>query len=198
MLDEMVDKYLKEASLSRIWKHIEAGRPFGMLTAFRGNKDNIDPMIHRRNNLAKNKQLEAAIRAAGYGFFRMEGHYIEGYGTDAAEDVKEQSFFVIGDEDVDTFKLFLKKQGQRFDQDSIFFFDPDKQKGFLIGTNHTGYPGFNKEESVGKWHPSKVGEFYSKMKRSVFVFESLEQPPCILSLVNDKTLRNKWWSHLED
>lgn len=192
MDNSIVDKYLKEASLSRIWKHIEEGRPFGMITAFRGD-------YTRKDNLARNKKMEAAIRAAGYGFFRMEGHYIEGYGSGNAQDVKEQSFFVIGDSgDDETFKLFLKQQGKKFDQDSIFYFDPEKKKGFLIGTNSTGWPGLNKEMDVGKWHPSKVGEFYSKMKRQTFVFEKIEHPPNILSLVNDKTLRENWWTHLRE
>ena len=192
-MEDILDKYLKEASLSRIWKHIEDGRPFGMITAFR--KD-----YSKRDNMARNKKLEASIRAAGYGFFRMEGHYIEDYGTSDAQDVIEQSFFVIGDagdmEDPTNFKEFLKWEGKRFDQDSIFYYDIEIEQGVLIGTNHTGYPGWNKVEKLGKWHPSKVGEFYSKMKRSTFVFETIQQPPNILSLVNDKTLRKMWWGEI--
>lgn len=191
MDNEIIHKHLKEASLSRIWKHIEEGRPFGMITAFRWNFD-------LKQNLARNKQLEAAIRSAGYGFFRMEGHYIEGFGTDNEQPVKEQSFFVIGDDDHATFKLFLKQQGTRFEEDSIFYYDPEKKRGFLVGTNNTGFPGKNKELDVGKWHPSKVGEFYSKMKRQTFVFETIEHPPNILSLISDKSLREKWWAHLRE
>jgi hypothetical protein len=192
MDNTIIDKYLKEASLSRIWKHLEAGRPFGMLTAFRGD-------YSKKDNLARNKKMEAGIRSAGYGFFRMEGHYIEGYGSDEAQDVKEQSFFVIGEpNDNETLKTFLRLEGKKFDQDSIFYYDPATEQGYLIGTNAQGWPGLNKEVSVGKWHPSKAGEFYSKMKRQTFVFETVEQPPNILSLVNDKTLREMWWSHLRE
>ena len=191
MLTETVEKYIKEASLSRIWQHIEAGRPFGMITAFRAE-------YSLKENLARNKQMEAAIRSAGYGFFRMEGHYVEGFGTDNVVPVKEQSFFVIGDDNHAGFKAFLVSQAKKFGEDSIFYYDPEREKGFLVGTNAQGYPGMNKEVSVGKWHPSKVGEFYSKMKRQTFVFEAIQHPPNILSLVNDKTLREQWWSHLRE
>jgi hypothetical protein len=192
MIDHIAEKYIKEASLARIWSHIEGGRPFGMITAFRGS-------YTKRDNLSRNKQMESAIRAAGLGFFRMEGHYVENYGKENAQDVQEQSFFVIGNKgEEDTFKLFLKTLGTKYDQDSVFYFDPKTAKGYLIGTNSTGYPGKNKEISVGKWHPSKAGEFYSKMKNSKFVFEDIQTPPTILSLVNDSTLRSNWWTHLKE
>jgi hypothetical protein len=162
---------LLETSLSRIYKFIDEGRPFGMITAFRDG-------YTRKDNLSRNKEMESTLRKEGFGFSKLEGHYIENYGKKDAKDVKEVTFFVIGDKD-DNGKLkgTLKKLGKKYDQDSIFYKGGDTKEGVLIGTNTTGYPGMNKIENVGTWKPNKVGEFYSKMKGKNFVFESILQEP---------------------
>ena len=104
----------------------------------------------------------------------MEGHYVENYGKEDAQDVTEQSFFVIGDAgdmaDPTQFKEFLKWEGKKFDQDSIFYYNVKDKNGYLIGTNSTGYPGMNKEEKLGKWHPQKIGEFYSIALIESYIF----------------------------
>jgi hypothetical protein len=170
-----VGSMLDEGSLSRLWKHTTE-RNIGMLTAYRGRY----PVSENRK---RNALLQADIRAAGFGFFRVEGHYIEGYGSEVSKDVKEQSFLVIGEKGDDNGKLkgFLKKCGAKYNQDSVFYKSFDN-KGMLIGTqskdedgNTVDFPGFGKEYTVGEFHPMKMGQFYSKMKGKPFVFESYQE-----------------------
>ena len=170
-----VGSMLDEGSLSRLWKHTTE-RNIGMLTAYRGRY----PVSE---NKTRNAKLQADIRAAGFGFFRVEGHYIEGYGSAVEKDVKEQSFLVIGEMGNDNGKLkgFLKKWGAKYNQDSVFYKSFDN-KGMLIGTqskdedgNAVDFPGMGKEYMVGDFHPMKMGQFYSKMKGKPFVFESYQE-----------------------
>lgn len=162
-------EYMNEVSLSRVWKHIEDNRSFGIITAYRTDKTN-------KENKNNNFDLKHEIRKGGFGFFKLEGHYIEGYGSENAKDTKEESFFVIGNEGHDSNLLgLLKKLGKKYNQDSIFFKSGDQENAILIGTNSDAWPGLNKKVSVGKWHPSKSGEFYSEMKGRTFVFEKAYQ-----------------------
>ena len=71
----------------------------------------------------------------------------------------------------------MKKLGAKYEQDSVLYKPGGDKDAMLIGTNHTAnWPGFDKEEKVGRWKPNKSGEFYSKMRGRNFVFESVEEP----------------------
>lgn len=166
---------LDEASLSRLYRHT-LDRNIGIITAFRGRY----PVSE---NKARNARLQSEIRAAGFGFYRVDGHYIEGYGSEVSKDVKEQAFLVIGDKGDDRGRLkgFLKKAGARYNQDSVLF-KPFEGNAVLIGTqgkdedgNAVEFPGMGKEFSVGEFKPMKVSQFYSRMKGKPFVFESYQE-----------------------
>lgn len=164
---------LTEASLVRLYGHT-VNRNVGVVTAFRGR-------YTLPENRTRNAKLASDIRAAGFGYYKMEGHYIEGYKTAKQNDVHEEVFFVIGDEGKDNGKLkgFLKKWGAKYNQDSILYKQFDSKKAVLIGTqskdedgNPVTFPGMGNESSVGEFHPMRMGEFYSKMKGKSFTFES--------------------------
>ena len=163
--------YLEEASFSRINTHLKGDRPVGMMTAFRGTYTYQD-------NKKRNKKLESDIRRAGLGYFKVSGRYIENFGKPDAEDVGEDSYFIIGNSEQDNeFKSLIKKLGAKYEQDSVLYKPGGDKDAMLIGTNHTAdWPGFDKEEITGKWKPNKSGEFYSKMRGRSFVFESVEEP----------------------
>ena len=162
--------YLEEASFSRINTHLKGDRPVGMMTAFRGT-------FTYQDNKKRNKKLESDIRSAGLGYFKVSGRYIEDFGTKDAKDVGEDSFFIIGNSEQDgEFKSLIKKLGAKYDQDSVLYKPGGNNDAALVGTNHSGWPGFDKEETVGRWRPNKSGEFYSKMRGRSFVFESVEEP----------------------
>ena len=44
-------------------------------------------------NFERNKQLKAVMLNKGYGVTSVDGTYIEDFGTDAAKEVKEDSYF---------------------------------------------------------------------------------------------------------
>jgi hypothetical protein len=167
------ENVLNEATLVRLYRHT-LDRNIGIISAFRGR-------YTKQENMSRSGQLESAIRAAGFGFYRLEGHYIEGYGSEQSKDVKERSYLIIGNkgDDSGNLKGFLKKMGAKFNQDSILYKSYDTKNAVLIGTqsqdedgNKVEFPGLGKEFSVGEFKPMKVNQFYSKMKGKPFVFES--------------------------
>lgn len=160
---------LQEVNLGRIWQYAQ-DRPMTMISASRGN-------LTDAQNQARTKTLEADTRAAGYGFVKAEGHYIENHGTPEAVDVKERVLIIVSEVQLkDKLKNFAIAAGKKFNQDSIFFKEPNED-ATLIGTSAGAWPGLGKVESVGKWHPSKIGQFFTKLKNGkAFVFESVAEP----------------------
>lgn len=164
------NEYLTETGggLSRVLQHTKE-RNIGMITAHRGSHT-------PEENKERNEQLKADISKHGYGYKHVKGTYVENYGKPDAKPVEEHSFLVIGKKGHDSgaLKGFLKKHGAKYDQDSVLHKSHDNENAHLVGTNETGYPGKDKEESVGKFHPDKASEFYSKMKGKNYTFESVE------------------------
>ena len=111
-----LSEYLKESSLSRIWKHVEDdAKSFGVISAYRANEPNND------NN---HKQLKTSIRDLGYGFIEMRG----GYKEEEGGFVKEKSLFIPN-----ITKKEMIKLGQKYEQDSILY--KDSNAFVSIGAN---------------------------------------------------------------
>ncbi len=161
-------QFITEAGggLSRVAQHVHE-RNIGMITAHRGH-------LTADENKERNEHVK--------------GTYVENYGKENAKPVSEHSFLVIGKkgDDSGALKGFLKTHGAKYDQDSILHKAHNEEHAKLVGTNETGYPGKDKEESVGKFHPDKISEFYSKMKNKTFTFESIEiyQPAITKTFLN--------------
>ncbi len=161
--------YLNEASLSRVLSHTE-GRNIGMITAHRGE-------FSAAENKTRNTELEKSIRDSGHGFIKVRGRYVENHGTPNARNVDEHSYLVVGKKGNDGGKLlgFLKKQGEKYGQDSILHKAHNDEHAFLHGTKEGGFPGKGVSHNVGKFHPNRAGEFHTTMKGSrTFAFESIE------------------------
>jgi hypothetical protein len=158
-----------ESSLGRVYQHTQ-GRNIGMITAHRGENSADE-------NKSRNSELEGHIRKAGYGFVKVKGRYIENHGTDKAKAVDEHSYLVIGKkgDDKGQLKGFLKKHGQNYGQDSILHKSHDSEEASLHGTKEGGFPGKDKDHSVGKFHPNRASEFHTAMKGGkTFAFESVQ------------------------
>ena len=177
---EYLQEQLHESSLSRIWQYTQ-NYNMGIATAFRG-------ALPLEENKQRNRQLEKDIRAAGFGFVKVTGFYIENPGTPEETKVKEESYVVVTKKtDDNKLKDFLKKEGQKFDQDSVLYKGAD-DKAVLIGTAEGRWPGLDKEEVVGDWKPNVVGQFYTKLRgHGTFVFESFDEP----SNINTLSYRNR-------
>lgn len=153
---------LKEASLSRVWQHAQSDRPIALLTAFRGEYD-------KEENVRRNKELAATIRKLGYGYFFVDGYWIENQGTPEEVHVAEDSIFVIAPEGSDEkFRSQMISLGDKYNQDGVLVKDRDgakvydKQGGVIF--------------DVGTLQPGKAGDIYTRLrnnkKSNTFVFES--------------------------
>ena len=167
-----------ESSLSRIWKMTNE-HDSGTISAFRSARDCNEGEEYSLSDNKKNSSLlKSKLLSLGYGVTKIDGAYIENYGTDKAVEVKEDSYIVVDIKDSGNLKEDLIKLGTLFEQDSITY-QTKGQKYFLISTNKCpfGYPGSGKigvEIELGKSIFGKDGEFHSKINGRPFVFEGLD------------------------
>lgn len=157
-----MNEKLLETSLGRVWQHAKSDRPIAILTAFRGEYDH-------ETNLKRNKELAAKIRNLGYGFFFVDGYWIENAGTDKEIHVAEDSIFVVAPIDSDeSFKNHMIGLGNTYEQEGVLLKTTDgtkiyDQDGEVIA-------------DIGTLKPSKMGDMYTRLrnnkKSNTFVFES--------------------------
>lgn len=155
------DEFLLESSLSRVWHHFKNDdKQVAILTAFRGEYD-------RDENVARNRELAAKIRKLGYGFFFVDGYWIENRGTPEEQHVSEDSIFVIAPASKKDFTKQIHELGNDYNQDAVLVKDSSGVK--LIYKNGS-------TETLGDIQPGKLSQAYTKLrsnKRSnTFVFEN--------------------------
>ena len=199
---KIVNKILAESSLSRVWNHIEK-YDCAMLTAFRGKEENClysnkgslaekdvsdygltadrkinvdvaEPKVYTKaENLARNKELKAALLKLGYGVTAIDGSYIENYGSPDSREVAENSFFVVNLKNDSNFFEHIISLGKTYCQDSVFL-KPQGQPGVLYGTNNADFPGLDQKIEIGQFKGGKDAEFFSRVKKRAFTFESYD------------------------
>jgi hypothetical protein len=167
LLQKFKDKMLLESNLSRIYQHTKESN-IGIITAYRGEFD-------IKQNEERNKKLKSAIHSMGFGYIPVTGYYVENKGLPDERKVHEKSFILISHkDDGGRLRSFLIKMGIKFNQDSVFYKDQTSENGTIIGTAAGRHPGLNNVESVGKFHPQKIGTYYTQLKnKKTFVFESI-------------------------
>lgn len=158
---ETYKQILKEASLSRVYKHVhDTEVPIAILSAFRDE-------YSREENHARNRVLAAEIKNAGYGYFYIEGHWDEQITEDIAH-VKEDAIFVIGKKnDSGRLKSLIKNLIGKFDQDAAVFKNESTDETSLIFNDGS-------EEVLGSFSVGKAEAAYSELKhgKGHFVFEA--------------------------
>ena len=172
--------FLTESSISRTYEHI-LNHDSGFITAFRDNaKDTTKCMPdHSKTleNFERNRQLKAVLFNKGYGVTKVAGTYVEDFGTEAAKEVKEDSFFVVNLKDDPNFKDTMASLSEHFCQDSFLYVPLGGEDSFLIGTNRAEFPGYGNEEKMGSFHGGVESEFMTrvgKSKRPIKFEEGLE------------------------
>ena len=196
-------EYLKESSLSRIWKHNEE-HDCGAMTAFRVALDcGNGKLLSHNDNMKRNKVLLANLLKMGYSVTRLIGQYPEGGKTS-----KENSFFVVDIKDTGNLLKDLKSLGKKFDQDSILFVPKGTvngdDKAFLIGTNNCP----NNFMGYGQKMPFEGGKFgrTSKIYTSYvngrpFIFEEVDQeivrPASGMGIWAMEVISEKDWKDIE-
>lgn len=153
---------VSEASLSRVWQHVNSDQPSAMITAFR---DEYSP----DENVRRNIQLAMTVRELGYGFFYVDGFWIENQGTVREVRVSEVTVFVIGNEGDDAkFRKQMIELGVKYNQDGVLVKDNEGAKVY----DQSGGVMFD----VGQLKPGNAGEIYTKLRNNknsnTFVFEA--------------------------
>jgi len=151
---------IEESSLSRVYKHIgNKDIPVAIVTAFRGENT-----PEKNKNL--NVQLAGMVRGSGYGFFYVDGFWIENKGEENEKHVSEDAVFVVGNEN-DNGKLLklMMKLMKKYKQEAIVFKKEGDNRAILVYNS-------GKEEMLGKFHPRVIGPAYTKLrkKKGVFTF----------------------------
>ena len=136
-------------SLNRVIQHFEHNA-FAIISASRG-------IYSKEENDQRTDELKSMVRAAGFGYVKMKGKYVEGFGTkgekhpvdedvlfiasrpmkvetpDMSKDEKEHVSNVNKQWNQD-FKEKVSNLGSKFDQESIIFKPYGDPTAYLLGT----------------------------------------------------------------
>ena len=165
-------KFINESSLSRVRRHVQE-HDCAVMTAFRGDPaDNSNctenATMYDSDNMTRNRDLKATLLGLGFGVTKVDGSYIEDFGTDIAKEVKENSLFCVNLKDDSTFIDRIVTLGEKFCQDSVLIIPRGGEGAYLVGTNNTEFPGFGNKEVVGSLSYGKESEFMTRVGNRPF------------------------------
>lgn len=169
---------INESSLSRILSHVNSERDFAIFTAYRG-------IYSHNENKARNASLAADIKKLGYGFFHLDGYFIENMGKSDEKHVKEDSLFVISNGDP-AFQKRIQEFNEKYNQEAWLL--KADNKIYIIDTAS------REKNDLGNYHPGKISQFYSKLKTAhngTFVFEGAREEKGNLAKYLDSVLAKK-------
>ena len=180
ILNEWNKFVINETSINRVRQHIMENET-AFITAYRNDTKDYTKCRpnHSKNdkNKSRNKELKAVLMERGYGVTSVMGSYVEGFGTKAAKEVKEHSFFVVNLNDDPNFKEAIFKLSEFYCQDSFLYVPQGGKDALLIGTNDDDFPGYGVESNTGNFLGGFEGQFMSrvgKRGRPVKFTEGLE------------------------
>jgi hypothetical protein len=173
-MKKILDKWEKwreginESSLSRVYGHI-VDHDSGILSAFRNEYAN-------KENYERSRKLKADLLSKGYGVTKVKGSFVEGFDTDKAVEVSEQSLFVVNLKDNNDFNSNLINYGHKWEQDSVLIIPKGGKDAYLYGTSETNdYPPFQEKQLVGSLKMGEEDEFMTRVSGRPFIFkEELE------------------------
>ena len=159
----LVEETINEASLSRVWQQSGPEYAFVILTAFRGEFD-------IKENRKRNAELKKKIRKAGFGFWELEGHWIENRDKPDIpdDDVEEDSFFISVKKGTEGSSENLRKfaleqsQPRNYNQDAFVFKPEGTDIVEIVNQDGSSF-------TVGKFHAQKIAQAYSRMKTGPMV-----------------------------
>jgi hypothetical protein len=163
--------FVNESGLSRVYKHIQE-HDCAVITAFRGDTNDgancTDNAEIGGDNMERNRDLKATLLGLGYGVTKVDGSYIEGFETELAIEVKEDSLFCVNlNDDVD----FIARHAalaEKFCQDSVIIFPKGGKGAHLIGTNNNEFPGYGKKSMQGDLAMGQEAEFMTRVNNRPF------------------------------
>lgn len=175
-LRTLVRETIKESSLSRVNQHISQ-HECAIITAFRGDptdgsmsSNNVAPSFYQPDtpsteaiNKLNNRDLKAKLLSYGYGVTAVDGTYVEDFGSEIANEVKEDSLFVVNLSDDPNFIDHIDALGQRYCQDSVMIIPQGGKEAYFIGTNMSDFPGFGQSSVIGDITYGRESEFMTKV-----------------------------------
>lgn len=138
-----------------------------------------DKTIYKYTSAEKrdiNKKLKAYLLSLGYGVTNIHGNYIENYGTINGIELGESSFFVVNLNNSSDFKERIFEISEYYNQDCFLYKPKGSEEAYNIGTNNAEYPGYGKEDNLGKLHIDIDNEFLSRVGNTSFSFSKDENP----------------------
>jgi len=177
------EDFLLEKSMSRVIEHIK-NHDCGVMSAFRTwidcNKHELGK-YSLEDNIARNKQLELKIKLKGYGYSKVNGVFIENYGSDSAIESEESSFFIVDLKDTHNLEKDLFMWGELYEQDSVLYFNQQKVTtagdctAELTGTNplcKDAYPPYKKTVQYRNIEFDKFRQFMTKIGKKPFALSN--------------------------
>jgi len=167
---------LNEEKLSRVWQMAnQKGFVWGIITGYRGEND-------EKTNEAINRKLKRDIRKQGYGFWELDGRWVETDEGGNKQDIGERSLFVAAPKGTDgnDFLRFMIDMTQKYDQDaSVYKNDPEPESPVMLYQYKNEKDGDRVVDEdhfpIGKFNANKIADNYSKILGNgrTFVFESV-------------------------
>ena len=157
---------ISESTLSRVWQHANSNRPFAIFTAFR-DEVSEDPKERRKINVRRNREAAYILKAKGYGYFFVDGHWIENEGKPDEKWVEEDSIFAIADkENEQDFVDLVVALGKEYNQDAVLIKTSKgihlyNQAGTIVG-------------QFDQFTPDKLDKIYTRLRGRgdrTFIFE---------------------------
>ena len=172
-MEQLLENWRKflitESGLSRVYGHI-MDHDSSIFSAFRDEYPN-------KENYERNRELKAQLLTDGYAVTKIDGNYIENFGTKKAIEVAERSLFILNrNEEPDFFKK-MAVLGEEYEQDSVLMIPrggglTGGKDAYLLGTKPGGeYPPYGEEDSVGKLKMGEEAEFMSRVGGRPFTFK---------------------------
>lgn len=153
---------LETSTLSRVWEMWKNNsRSFAIMTAFRGE-------YTHEENVRRNLALAADLRAAGFGYFWLDGFFIENRGKANEKSVSEDCLFISSSTgDSEKLKETVLRLLRENEQEAALI-KPEGSNGEVFSLNKTGAL-----SSIGtNLLPNQIAENYSKLRggEGTFVF----------------------------
>jgi hypothetical protein len=184
-------KTINESSLSRVQNFV-TNYDCAIITAFR---DTIKPGLCANDYSAYptefmdgqpipkeikrecNRELKATLLSLGYGVTRVDGSYIENYNSEAAKEVREESYFVVNLTNSTKFLNDIIDFGEIYCQDAVILIPKGGKRSMLYGTNNASFPGYHNSIKLGEFRGGKESEFMTRVGNRPFVLESYSSLP---------------------
>ncbi len=159
-------EYLNEINLNRVIKHLkDPNEAVVIFTTWRAENP-------KEYNEASLRAAASKLRAAGFGYVYVEGHWIENKGTEDERDVSEMSIFAIArKERAKELIALCKKIADENNQDAIFVKDGDGKNNRYYLLYKDGH-----EEILSGNITLNIKDFYTKLlrKNRAFTIEGVK------------------------